>query len=244
MSDTPPSGARLIKREPVVLAVAPTYRDTLVFPSGAVDEVRPRRSEPVWTVVLTLLLGLGLLTSTVRTATWQPGSAVIAVGLGVVLLAGALAYGRAHPVTYAIGAAAAVGGLVTIGGPRGGIGFCALVGALSWPAWIGYRSRQRWWPRLEALLTEHQRVEGRVVHHATVGSDWRRVRVMVTSPAFEGWTWWVSLTQSTEAHLAVGDPVTIWYRPADPAAAVLCVSTDTVGLAAHLGRPPVPHDGD
>jgi hypothetical protein len=107
---------------------------------------------------------LGLLVLVAGSSVVVPGAAGAARGVAVVL-AGAtltLLYTRGHPAGYALGGAIGIAGGVVSGTDAGVVVGAACV-VLAWPAWVGLRSRRRWWPRLEALLREHTRVEGRVV---------------------------------------------------------------------------------
>ena len=178
---------------------------------------------------------LGLLVLVAGSSVVVPGAAGAARGVAVVL-AGAtltLLYTRGHPAGYALGGAIGIAGGV-VSGTDAGVVVAAACVVLGWPAWVGLRSRRRWWPRLEALLREHTRVEGRVVVARAVSDYPPRLRLTVAAADVPGRSWTVDVQTSQRLQAAIGDPVTVWLRPADPGAAVLLLPEDRVGLAARL----------
>ncbi|HYQ77396.1 hypothetical protein [Cellulomonas sp.] len=234
MSDAAPEGPRVVRRAPVVLAVVPTWADTHAFPAAAVEASRPRAGR--WGLGLVLGLVLGALVLAATSAVDLPGGGEVRVTclvLGVLALAVLATHG--HPAGYLVGAGiGAAGGLVAGSGAAVGVG--VVCGVLAWPAWVGFRARNRWWPRLEAVLREHRRVDGRVVGSRAVSDYPPRLRTTVESPDAPGVSWTVDVQTSPRVQVAVGDPVAMWLRPADPGAGVLVLSEDVVGLAAKTSR--------
>lgn len=235
MSDAAPEGPRLVQREPVVLAAVPTWTDTHTFPAAAVDGSRPRAGALGTGLVLGVVLGVLVVVPTAAVTVPVGGGAarVVALVLGFVVLAAL--YLRGHPAGYLVGGAIGVAGSVAAGG-RVGAAVGVVCALLAWPAWAGHRSRQRWWPRLEALLREHERVEGQVVGSRAVSDYPPRLRTTVESNAVPGASWTLDVQTSPRMQSSVGDPVAVWFRPSDPAVAALVVSEDVVGLAAKAAR--------
>lgn len=233
-------GPRVIRRSPVTLALLPTADDARRFPTAVVEGLRPRAGRLGWGVLLGLGAGLALAVllgewSALEAAeTVVRGSAFVAV---LVLLA--LNYTRGHPVGNAVAGVAGAAGALAGGAPFGPSLVALLVlGGLTVPAWLGYRSRQRWWPRLEALLAEHRLADGvahRVERVAASARPYRYV-IQVSSPDLPGFVWAVEEQSSSQLQPRAGDRVAVWYRPADPEAAVLCLALDEVSQAARARR--------
>jgi hypothetical protein len=229
-------GPRVIRRSPLVLVVVPTMADAARLPVEVVESYRPRSGRTGWGLGLGVLLGLVLtLLLTGELPASLPEGLVRAVAFAAVLVVLAVNHRRGHPVGNAIGAALGlVGALLTGGSPAFSVVATALVGALTIPAWLGDRSRATWWPRLEGLLTEHRSASG-VAHSvervAASGRPYRYV-VQVSTPDLPGFVWSTEEQSSPRYEPAPGDRVTIWYRPSDPEAAVLCVAGDEVSQMA------------
>jgi hypothetical protein len=233
-------GPRVIRRSPVTLTVLPTVADARRFPTGVVEGLRPRAGRVGWGVLLGLAAALALAVLlgewpvAERAETLVRGAAFVAV---LVLLA--LNYARGHPVGNAIGGVAGAAVALAGGAPVGpSVVALLVVGGLTVPAWLGHRARRRWWPRLEALLADHRLADG-VAHSvervAASGRPYRYV-IQVSSPDLPGFVWAVEEQSSSQLQPRTGDRVAVWYRPADPEAAVLCVALDEVSQAARAQR--------
>jgi hypothetical protein len=231
MSEPTPTGTVLVKRRPVVLSVVPTVADTWTFPRAAVEEVRPRPRRLAVGLVLGVLLGAVLLpaVSAVRIPGVEVGTSRV-VGFGLAVVLALLIHLRGHPVGLVLGAVVGAVGAAVGGSGVQGVGTALVFGVLAWPSWAGYRAREQWWPRLAALIDDSRRVEGSVVARSTMSSTGPTIRYTVASPDVPDRTWWIDATLTRDMRATLGSPVVLWLSPADPAAAVIQVSSDLVGL--------------
>jgi hypothetical protein len=234
MSEPTPRGTVLVKRHPVVLSVVPTVADTWTFPREAVEEMRPRSRRVLTGLVLGLLLGALLLpaASAVRIPGLDLGTSRL-IGFGLALIPTMLIHLRGHPVGLLLGAVIGAVGAAVTGGGVPAVGTALLFAVPAWPSWAGYRAREQWWPRLSVLLDDSRRVEGRVVARS-MSSTGPTVRYTVGSPDVPGRTWWVDATLTRDMRATLGSPVVLWLSPADPAVAVIQMSSDLVGLGPIL----------
>lgn len=233
-------GPRVIRRSPLTFAVLPTAADARRFPTEVVEALRPRGGRVAWGIVLGLGAGLALA---VLLGAWTPAGGAETVVRGAafaaLLVLLTLNYLRGHPAGNAIGGVVGAVGALATGAPTGASVVALLVvGGLTVPAGLGYRSRRRWWPRLEALLADHRLADG-VAHSvervAASGRPYRYV-IQVSSPDLPGFVWAVEEQSSSQLQPRVGDRVAVWFHPADPEAAVLCVAADEVSQAARSQR--------
>lgn len=235
MSEPTPRGTVLVKRHPVVLSVVPTVADTWTFPRHAVEQVRPRSRRVLTGLVLGLLLGALLLpaASAVRIPGLDLGTSRL-VGFGLALVPAMLIHLRGHPIGLVLGAVVGAVGAAVTGGGVPAVGTALLFAVPAWPSWVGYRARERWWPRLATLFDESRRVEGSVVATSRMSSTGPTVRYTVATPDVPDRTWWIDATLTRDMRATLGSPVVLWLSPADPAVAVIQMSSDHVGLGPIL----------
>lgn len=250
-----PGGLGFVRRSPTELVVVPTLDswEARQFPAAAVDRLRPPRSRYVVGAVLGLVLAAaGAATTTAGLVPVVPPGVVRIAGMVLWAVAALVVYSRGHPVGHVIGGVGgAVGGLLGGGPVSGAVALLVVNGAIAAAEWAGYRSRARWWPRLDALHARHRCVDGTVVEvqdSRRASSDVRKVVLWITSPDAPGLEWLIEADSTKEHRPTAGQPVRIWYHPDDPEAAVLCVPGDLVSQDATLERmrraaaaaPPVP----
>jgi hypothetical protein len=238
-----PGGLGIVRRSPTELVVLPTLDswEARQFPAAAVDRLRPPRSRHVVGVLLGLVLAAaGAATAAAGLVPVVPPGAVRVAGMVLWAVAAFFLYTRGHPVGHVIGGVGGAVGALLAGGPVSGAVALVLVnGAIAAAEWTGYRSRARWWPRLDALHGRHRCVDGTVVEAQRSrrgSSDVHKVFVWITSPDAPGLEWRFEAHSTKEHRPEVGQPVRIWYHPDDPEAAVLCVPGDVVNQDAVLER--------
>lgn len=234
-----PRGIRLVRRSPTELAVVPTLGspESRRFPAEVVARLRLRPRRLVVGVVLGLVLAA--LTAAAVAPALVPDAVPDTVrdrAVGVALIASILLgfglYGWGHPLGHVLAGAGAVPGLVAGGSVPVAAAFVALQAACAALAWRGWTARRRWWARLDALHERHRCVDGEVVamqRSERSTSDFTAYWLWVASPDAPGLEWRVEAESTMRHRPAVGDPVRVWYHPADPEAAVLCVPEDVVG---------------
>jgi hypothetical protein len=250
-----PGGLGILRRSPTELVVVPTLVswEARQFPAAAVDRLRPPRSRHVVGVLLGLVLAAaGVLTTAEGLVPGVPPGAARIAGMVLWAVAAFFLYTRGHPAGHVIGGVGGAVGALLGGGPvSGAVTLVVVNGAIAAAEWAGYRSRARWWPRLDALHARHRCVDGTVVEaqdSRRASSDVHKVVLWITSPDAPGLEWQVEARSTKEHRPAAGQPVRIWYHPDDPEAAVLCVPGDVVGQDARLEQmrrataaaPPVP----
>ncbi|WP_454051108.1 hypothetical protein [Cellulomonas sp. Marseille-Q8402] len=223
------------RQSPVLLVVHPTAADLGTFPADQVEALRP----PAGRVGVGVVLGLVLAALVAVVAHAGPGAVPAIAGAGAAVVALAV-YLRGHPVAYVIGAVlGAVAALLPGGSVVVAVVAAVVLLVLAWFARLGYAARRQWWPRLEALLTEHRPADGVLEVRGVAGSGFpHRYLLTATSPDVPGRSWTVEEVASRHLQPRTGDPVRIWFRPADPDAAVLAVSSDQVGMQARLAEDP------
>lgn len=227
-----PPPLRFVRRSPTEAVVVPSLDawEARHVPAAAVEALRPPRARVVtgvlWGAVLAGTVATAIAPSLVPLSADKVVYAAALVASGVLCVVIVL---RCHPVGYVIGA---VGGGVVgwlAGGTAGSVVVaCLALAVCAVPTWRGYAARARWFPRLDALLDRHRRVEGTVVEvqrsDRSSGSS-RVLHVWVASPDAPGVEWQADVERAPLT-VAVGRPVRVWYHPEDPEAAVLCLPRD------------------
>ena len=221
-----------VRRSPTTLHVVPTVAEAHEFPSAAIDALRPSRHRILTGVILGMVLAWCVaifVAPSLVNSEWEAlrGWMVIISCVPLFFL-----YAQGHPSGFLIGAS----GGVTVGVAAGGSVWSAIIAAavlllLFWANAAGYRARENWWPRIAALSGEHVMVQA-VLEGLWEFSSYPRsrsdIRVVATGVPY---VWTLRVTSSPDYAPREGDTVTVWYRPVDPEAAVLCVTT-TRGAAA------------
>ncbi|WP_203757417.1 hypothetical protein [Cellulomonas chitinilytica] len=238
-----PNVPRYVDDRPVRFVLVDTVEESLQFPAGVVLADRPSASRRVLGALLALPVAACVVGSFGadavgdRVDAWGGGAALASVLVGLVLLA--VNWRRGDWLLYPVALVVALPALVALGaGPVGiAVATIALAGG-GVAAWRGDRARDRRWARLSALLTRRERADATVAGVATepVPNAARlRCTVTVTADAVPGVVWaFVELSSATFRPQA-GQPMSVWYDPADPAVAV--VSAAAPSVAGRLAPP-------
>lgn len=227
---------------PVRFVLVDTVEETAELPRGVVLADRPTGARTTLGVVLGGAVALCVIGSVgsdalrERVDAWGGGAALASVALGLVLCV--VNWKRGSWLLYPVALVLGLPALLVLGAPTSGVVAAVVVlGGGGVAARLGDRARDRRWARLSRLLTSHRREIGHVteLHSESVPNAARvKYTVSVEAPSLPGRGW--AFTEMSSAQFAprVGDPVTVWYDPADPEVAVVVAASAQVGRA----RPP------
>ncbi|NNH06103.1 DUF3592 domain-containing protein [Cellulomonas fimi] len=227
---------------PVRFVLVDTVEETAELPRQVVLADRPTGARTTLAVVLGLAVALCVIGSfgadavRERVDAWGGGAALASVVVGLVLCV--VNWRRGSWLLYPVALVIGLPALLVLGAPTVGVVAAVVVlGGGAVAARLGDRARDRRWARLSHLLTSSRREIAHVtaLHSESVPNAARvRYTVSVEAPSLPGHGWAFTELSSARFDPRVGDPVTVWYDPSDPAVAVVVAASAQVGRA----RPP------